>query len=85
MTLDDYLSSKQLSQATFARLVGSTPSTISRVRSGKRFPGRALAKRIHQETKGLVTVQDLLFVDHGEDNAQKSDASSSRKSKEFTQ
>lgn len=84
MTLAEYLAENKINRSAFATQVGSTPSTISRVCNGKRFPGRQLIKRIHVATAGMVTVEDLLFSATTEDIAHEIDDPSSRKSQEIT-
>ncbi len=61
--LEAYLADTRQTQAEFADKVNSTPSTISRICSGKRFPGRELLRRIAQETQGAVTANDFLGID----------------------
>jgi len=61
--LETYLTVNKISQTEFAETVGSTPSTICRIISGKRFPGRALASRIVRATNGVVTAGDLFGFD----------------------
>lgn len=59
MKLNDFLIERDLSMAAFARLVGTTAATISRVADGSVMPRRPLLLRIHEATGGLVTANDL--------------------------
>ena len=59
MKLNDFLSSNQMTMASFANAVGTTTATISRVADGHVMPRKSLLERIHKETGGLVTPNDL--------------------------
>ena len=59
MKLNDFLSSNQMTMANFANAVGTTTATISRVADGHVMPQKSLLERIHKETGGLVTPNDL--------------------------
>lgn len=54
MTLRDYLSGTRTRQSDFARLVGVTQATVSRLVSGAVVPTLELAARIKQATNGEV-------------------------------
>jgi len=57
MNLATYLQSKGELQSTFARRVGTTPATISRLIKGEFPPSLALAAAIERETFGAVPMQ----------------------------
>ena len=59
MKLNDYLAKHELSKGAFARRIGTTTATISRISDGLVVPRRELLERIHRETGGLVTPNDL--------------------------
>lgn len=59
MKLNDYLTKHELSKGAFARRLGTTTATVSRIADGLVVPRRKLLQRIHQETDGLVTPNDL--------------------------
>ena len=64
MKLNDYLTENGLSKGAFARRIGTTTATISRISDGLVVPRRELLERIHRETRGLVTPNDLTDL-HG--------------------
>ncbi|WP_371932241.1 helix-turn-helix transcriptional regulator [Roseibium sp. MMSF_3361] len=81
--LATFLAERRIAQSDFAKIVNATPSTISRICRGKRFPSRRLASRIVAATEGAVTIEDLLGF--GVDQASLSSCGlSSRKSEGFT-
>lgn len=59
MQLNDFLSRHNLSMSRFARLVGTTTATISRIADASVMPRRPLILRIYEATDGLVTANDL--------------------------
>lgn len=60
MTLNQFLTQTSTSMAAFARSVGTTTATISRVADGTVVPRRDLMQRIHRHTEGRVTPNDLI-------------------------
>jgi len=57
--LTDFLIKQNLSMGAFARLVGTTTATISRIADGSVMPRKTLLLRIHEATGGQVTANDL--------------------------
>ena len=51
---------------TFAALVETDRSSVSRIRRGKQRPSWDLAKRIHENTKGAVGSDPNDFIDVSE-------------------
>lgn len=64
MTLNEYLQSTGTLMIDFARKVGTTPATVSRIADGSVTPRRALMQRIFEATGGTVTPNDLTGL-HG--------------------
>jgi hypothetical protein len=62
MKLNDFLGSENISMGTFAKTVGTTTATISRVADGTVVPRRGLMERIYVVTQGLVTPNDLVGI-----------------------
>ena len=60
MTLDAYLTDRDLTDLQFAGLVQADRSTISRLRRGKLTPSFDLLQRIAVATDGQVTPNDFL-------------------------
>jgi transcriptional regulator with XRE-family HTH domain len=60
MTLDEYLKTNGISGRDFAREVGSTEATISRLRRKMHMPKLDLVQRIIEHTRNTVSLQDLL-------------------------
>ena len=60
MKLNDFLSAERTSMGAFAKTVGTTTATISRVADGTVVPRKALMERIYDATAGLVTPNDLV-------------------------
>lgn len=58
MTLSDYLSSNNLTQAEFASRVGVKQAAITRYSKGDRFPRQEHVDAIEKETGGQVTAND---------------------------
>lgn len=58
MTLAQYLESENLTQADFAKLLGVTQATVSKLTGGshRRFPSVETAKRIATVTGGRVPI-----------------------------
>lgn len=59
MKLNDFLSLQRISKSSFAERLGTTTATVSRISSGLVVPRRDLLERIHKQTDGLVTPNDL--------------------------
>lgn len=58
MTLKDYLSKRDISQAAFAALIGKTQATVNRYVQGERFPDKKTILRIEEVTDGSVRPAD---------------------------
>lgn len=58
--LAKYLEEKKLTQEEFARLVGVTRPTITKVLSGARRFSPEAAQRVVRATKGKVSLQEAL-------------------------
>ena len=56
MTLSEYLKANAIRQADFARRIGVTQGTVSRLCSGRLVPDMEAAARIQFETNGAVPV-----------------------------
>lgn len=63
MTLNDFLSTSDLSMTRLAREVDTTTATISRIADGQVIPRRSLLLRICEVTKGAVTPCELLQLE----------------------
>jgi transcriptional regulator with XRE-family HTH domain len=59
MKLSDYLEKERISQSEFAELIGSTPTTISRLAHGTQNPSWTTMLKITQATKGKVKPNDF--------------------------
>lgn len=59
MRLETWLELKSISQAEFARRIGTTGATVSRIISGQQNISLSLQDAIMKETKGDVTLNDL--------------------------
>jgi transcriptional regulator with XRE-family HTH domain len=59
MKLNAFLAANHMTMASFASAVGTTTATISRIADGLVMPRKSLLVRIHRETGGLVTPNDL--------------------------
>lgn len=59
MKLNDFLYVRCISKSSFAERIGTTTATVSRIGSGLVVPRRELLQRIHEQTDGLVTPNDL--------------------------
>lgn len=62
MKLNDFLRENELSKSAFAAAIGTTVATISRIGDGLVVPRRSLLVRIHEETGGMVTPNDIVGV-----------------------
>lgn len=54
--LADYISSKPVNKAAFARAIGTTPLHLQRLIKGEATPGIRLAYEIEKATDGKVTL-----------------------------
>lgn len=59
MTLDEWLSSKNLNSESFGRLLKVTGQAVRRYRTGERMPDADTCERIFGLTDGNVTVADI--------------------------
>ena len=59
MRLADYLYSKNINKAQFARLIGISPMHLSNICNRRRNPSVPLIKRIQEYTNGEVSMDDL--------------------------
>lgn len=62
MKLEDYLKCNGLTMQAFADSIGVHVSTVHRLKYGKIMPSRRVTEAIHQQTKGQVTISDLVQV-----------------------
>ena len=62
MKLNDFLTSENSTMGEFAKVVGATTATISRIADGAVVPRKALMERIYAATRGLVTPHDLVGI-----------------------
>jgi predicted transcriptional regulator len=60
MTLQEYLTEKNLKPSTFANSADIAPSIIIRILSGERKPSLATMQRIMVATDGKVTPNDYI-------------------------
>jgi plasmid maintenance system antidote protein VapI len=60
MTLEQYLSWKNLRPTAFAAELGVPSSTITRILRGERSPGLRLMVQISEKTAGAVTPNDFV-------------------------
>ena len=60
MTLQEYLTEKNLKPSTFAVSARITPSIVFRILSGERKPSLDTMRKIMAATDGLVTPNDYL-------------------------
>ncbi|MTI43446.1 hypothetical protein JM93_03869 [Roseibium hamelinense] len=60
MTLNDYLYRFGISKSAFAKKIGTTTATVSRISEGLVVPRKGLLLRIYEESEGLVTPNDLV-------------------------
>lgn len=59
MKLADYLETKNIKPAVFARKIGKHRSSVLRFCKGTRKPDIETLEAIHRETKGKVTAKDF--------------------------
>lgn len=60
MTLDEYLTSKNITDAAFAGIISRDPATVGRLRRGITKPDWETLPRIVEATEGAVTPNDFL-------------------------
>lgn len=60
MTLQEYLTDRDIKPSVFAAEIGVPASTITRVLNGERSPGLDLLRTIRDKTNGAVTPNDFL-------------------------
>lgn len=58
--LNAYLLKQDISMGSFAKTVGTTTATISRIADGIVVPRKELMQRIHSATHGAVIPNDLV-------------------------
>lgn len=68
MTLDEYLTKNDITEAQFAALVGVNQSTIHRLRK-RAVPSRDLMVRIYEATRHCVRADDFYGIRKGKPNA----------------
>lgn len=59
MDLREYLFIEKMKYADFARKIDYNREHITRIVTGKCFPGRRLAEKIVEATGGKVTIEEL--------------------------
>lgn len=64
MKLEKYLSDREKKPSVFAREIGVSASTITRVLNGQRGVGMKTLSSIIKGTNGLVTAEDFFEVTH---------------------
>jgi predicted transcriptional regulator len=60
MKLNQFLLEQGISKSAFARKIGTTAATVSRIGDGLVVPRRGLLERIYEQTEGRVTPNDLV-------------------------
>ena len=58
MKLGEWLEKRNITQQAFADRIGKSQAAVSRYISGKIMPSRETVKRIREETKGKVGLDD---------------------------
>lgn len=61
MKLKDYLRIKNISHSSFSKRIGMTRNYVSLITAEKKRPSVDLAEKIHEETDGYVSIDELLF------------------------
>lgn len=62
MDIHTYLKTNKISYADAAKQIGVTPEAVSFWARGKRIPGRAEMRRIHNWSGGAVTANDFYGI-----------------------
>ena len=73
MKLAEFLAANNLSLREFARLCGTSASSILRARDGQAVPSRRILNAIHRETAGQVGPADLIIAgepDHTDEDGE---------------
>lgn len=60
MNLKDYLEEHKITQASFAKKVGTSPPHMNRIVKGGMTPSIVLMRRIEKATIGQVRMEDLI-------------------------
>jgi 3,4-dihydroxy 2-butanone 4-phosphate synthase / GTP cyclohydrolase II len=68
MQLSEWLAREGMSRKRFAEMIGVSPGHITGLCDGTTWPGRKVAQRIFDETKGEVAPEDFFKIE--EDAAQ---------------
>lgn len=69
MTLDSYLTANKITEADFAALIGSTQSTVNRLRKNGQIPSKELMAAIFMKTGGAVRADDFFDIGTNESDA----------------
>ncbi len=59
MKLEQWLSKNSVQAVTFARDIGVSPSTVTRLINGERLPSGTMLLKIHRATNGKVGFADF--------------------------
>ena len=62
MTLSDYLDKAGVTEAEFAVTIGYSQATVSKLKSGRQWPGLYLLMQVVWATGGEVTANDFFTV-----------------------
>jgi transcriptional regulator with XRE-family HTH domain len=62
MTLPEYITKHQITQAQFAKAIGVSEAALSRYVNGSRVPNSIIMRRIHSQTYGKVTANDFFGI-----------------------
>lgn len=65
-TLSDYLKANQILQQDFAKRIGATQGTVSRLAKQAMVPSLALAVAIERETNGAVPASSWVCAEEGD-------------------
>lgn len=63
MTLKEYLAHKEISEGTFAEMIGVKQATVNRYVNGARTPKQQFLRAIAKATGGKVTANDFMGAD----------------------
>lgn len=69
MKLRDYLKREKITAAAFAKRIGVTQSSVSRLCGETRAPDMGTVRRIHEETGGCVSAEDFFGVQRAPDRS----------------